>query len=166
MVAYSAYIKDELGMDEPFRWEDGQVRNLRQDYADMLGWEELPEKVAKIYNTLSEDEKANCLIWGGHYGHAGALNFYREAYDLPVCHSFNASYVAWVPEDFNIKVQIQVEDGKMEPSPFFKETILVDSIENPLARDPGYIYVKRYPLFDLQDAWKEIVREERKAAGY
>jgi hypothetical protein len=28
------------GVDGPLRWEDGQVRSLPQDYADMLGWSE------------------------------------------------------------------------------------------------------------------------------
>ena len=166
MIDYTAYVQDEVGLKEPFRWEDGIVRPLRQDYADMLGWDELPGKVAKIYNSLSEDEKKHCLIWGGSYGHAGTLNFYREKYDLPECHSFNASYVAWVPEDFHIKAQIQVEDAPLDPSPFFEQTILLDSIEHPYARDPGYIYLKRYPTQDLREAWKEIVREARAEAGY
>lgn len=166
MVSYSAYIKDEIGLKEPFRWEDGVVRSLRQDYADMLGWDELPGKVAKVYNSLSEDEKKHCLIWGGSYGHAGTLNFFREEYELPECHSFNASYVAWVPEDFHIKAQIQVEDTPLDPSPFFEQTILVDSIEHPYARDPGYIYLKRYPTQDLRAGWKEIVRQARVEAGY
>lgn len=166
MKSYSLYVQNELELKEPFRWEDGVVRSLRQDYADMLGWEEIPPKVAAIYNTLSEDEKAHCLIWGGHYGHAGVLNFRRDQYHLPVCHSFNASYVAWVPEDFHIKAQIQVEDSKLEPSPFFEETILIDSIEHPLSRDPGYIYLLRYPKKDLRKDWIRIVREEKAASGY
>jgi len=166
MVSYSSYLQNSFGLIEPFRWEDGQVRGIRQDYADMLGWEEIPVKVAEIYNSLSEDEKEHCLIWGGHYGHAGVLNFRRGRYNLPECHSFNASYVAWVPGDFHIKAQIQVEDSKMGPSPFFEETVLMDSIENPLARDPGYIYLNRYPKMDLRENWKKLVEEERKAAGY
>ncbi len=166
MIDYSAYVKDKIGLKEAFRWEDGVVRELRQDYADMLGWDELPEKVAKVYNSLTEDEKAHCLIWGGSYGHAGTLNFYRKKYNLPECHSFNASYVAWVPDDLNIKAQIQVEDFPLESSPFFEQTILLDSIEHPYARDPGYIYLKRYPNQDLREIWKEIVLEAREEAGY
>ncbi len=166
MKSYSEFLQNDLNLTGPFKWEDGVVRSLKQDYADMLGYEELPEKVAMIYHSLSDEEKANCLIWGGHYGQAGVLNLYRKKYDLPSCYSFNASFVAWVPQDFDIKAQIQVEDQLQDPSPYFEQTILMDSIEHPLARDPGYIYLKIGPKMDLRPIWKEIVREERVAAGY
>ena len=166
MISYSTFVQDDLNMKEPFRWEDGVVRDLRQDYADMLGWDEIPPKVAKVYNSLSEDERKHCLVWGGHYGQAGVLNYEREKYGLPECRSFNSSYVAWVPEDFHIKAQIQVEDNKIGSSPFFEQTILMDSIQNPWARDPGYIYLKRYPTQDLREPWKEIVKEAKAEAGY
>ena len=166
METYSKFVQNIFQFVEPFRWEDGEVRTMRQDYADMLGWDEIPLKVAEIYHSLSEDEKKNCLIWGGSYGHAGVLNFYREEFELPQCHSFNASFVAWVPLDLDIKAQIQVEDSYMDPSPYFEQTILMDSIENPLARDPGYIYLKVGPKEDLRPIWNEIVNEERMAAGY
>ena len=166
MKSYSSYVQNKVGIEGPFRWEDGEVRILKQDYADMLGWQELPGKVADIYHSLSEMEQEHCLIWGGSYGHAGVLNFYRDRYDLPVCHSFNASFVAWVPQDMEISAQIQVEDAKMDPSPYFEETILMDSIEHPLARDPGYIYLKIKPKEDLKPLFRELVREARVEAGY
>jgi hypothetical protein len=166
METYSKFVQNTFQFVEPFRWEDGEVRTMRQNYADMLGWDEIPLKVAEIYHSLSEDEKRNCLIWGGSYGHASVLNFYREEYELPQCLSFNASVVAWVPLDLDIKAQIQVEDSYMDPSPYFEQTILMDSIENPLARDPGYIYLKVGPKEDLRPIWNEIVNEERMAAGY
>ncbi|CAN5389602.1 hypothetical protein BH10BAC3_BH10BAC3_19800 [soil metagenome] len=36
------------------RWEDGKDDALPQDYADMLGWKELANKVDHIYSAQSE----------------------------------------------------------------------------------------------------------------
>ena len=51
--------------------EDGVVRNLRQDYADMHGWEEIPRKAAKLYHNLTPEQQRTCLLYAGHYGQAG-----------------------------------------------------------------------------------------------
>ncbi|MFK7936130.1 MAG: ArnT family glycosyltransferase [Saprospiraceae bacterium] len=166
MKNYLAWMAEHAGIDAPLRWEDGVYRDLTQDYADMHGWDELPAKVAKIYHQLSPEEQAKTLVWGGNYGHAGALNFYRKEYNLPVVYSFNSSFVMWTPDTLDIEYQIQVEDNYQSPSPYFEETILLDSITNPYARDPGYIYLKRGAKGDLGKIWQEIVAEERAAAGY
>ena len=166
MEAYSLYIRDYIGLEGLFRWEDGIVRNLRQDYADMHGWEEIPQKAAKIYHSLTPEQQRTCLIFAGHYGQAGVMNFYREKYDLPETYSFNASFVAWVPEDLEITCQIDIDDNKQGESSSFFSTVLVDSIENKYARDPGYIYFKTKPRQDLTPVWQELVQTQRKEAGY
>lgn len=166
MKSYLAWMSENVGITAPLRWEDGVYRDLTQDYADMHGWEEIPAKVAKIYHQLTPAQQAKTLVWGGNYGHAGALNFYRQQYDLPVAYSFNSSFVMWTPDELDIEYQIQVEDSKLDASPYFSETILLDSITNPYARDPGYIYLKRGAKGDLNQVWKELVAAERAAAGY
>lgn len=166
MEAYSRYIRDDIGMNDFFRWEDGIVRNLRQDYADMHGWEEIPQKVAKIYHSLTPEQQRTCLLYAGHYGQAGVMNFYREKYNLPETYSFNASFVAWVPDDLEITCQIDIDDNPQGESESFFSTVLLDSIENKYARDPGYIYFKTKPRADLTPLWKELVETQRKAAGY
>ena len=35
----------ERGLDVMLKWEDGKVHELPQDYADMVGWDELGKKV-------------------------------------------------------------------------------------------------------------------------
>ena len=166
MEAYSLYIRDDIGMEDLFRWEDGIVRNLRQDYADMHGWEEIPQKVAKIYHSLTPEQQRTCLLYAGHYGQAGVMNFYRKKYNLPATYSFNASFVAWVPSDLEITCQIDIDDNRQGESESFHSTVLVDSIENKYARDPGYIYFKTKPRTNLTPLWKELVETQRKAAGY
>lgn len=166
MQAYSLFLRDEVGLEGPFRWEDGVVRNLRQDYADMHGWEEIPRKAAKIYHSLTPEQQRTCLLFAGHYGQAGVMNFYREKYDLPETYSFNASFVAWANPDLEITCQIDIDDNKQGASPSFHSSVLVDSIENPYARDPGYIYFKTEPKQNLTPLWRELVLSAQTAAGY
>jgi len=166
METYSLYIRDDLGVENLFRWEDGIVRNLRQDYADMHGWEEIPRKAAKIYHSLPPEQQRTCLLFAGHYGQAGVMNFYREKYNLPETYSFNASFVAWVPDNLEITCQIDIDDNKQGESASFHSVVLMDSIENKYARDPGYIYFKTKPRTDLTPVWKELVKSRRAEAGY
>lgn len=72
----------------------------------------------------------------------------------------------WVPEDLTITYQIDIDDNKQGESESFFSTVLVDSIENKYARDPGYIYFKTNPRQDFTPLWKELVQTQRAAAGY
>ncbi|MEL6537250.1 MAG: glycosyltransferase family 39 protein, partial [Bacteroidota bacterium] len=166
MVKYGQYVRDEIGLEGPFRWEDGEVRDLRQDYADMHGWEEMVQHVAEYYHTLPPEEQAKTHLYGGSYGHAGAINFYREQYDLPEAHSFSASFIMWIPEEFPYSNQIQIDDNWQTSSDFFENFVFVDSNHHEYARDPGYIYGKSVPLIDVNAAWGELVRAEKAEFGF
>lgn len=166
MVSYFAWMRETTGLTSPLRWEDGSIHEITQDYADMHGWEELPTKVAKIYHQLSPEQKEKCMILGGNYGQAGVLNFYRKKYNLPETYSFNSSFVMWVPEDFDIEYQIEIDDNRDMESSYFHQKTLVDSITHVYARDPGYIFFKAKPKMDLRPLWKELVQERKTAAGY
>ncbi|MEM9261708.1 MAG: hypothetical protein AAGA62_18855, partial [Bacteroidota bacterium] len=165
MQAYSRYMRDNYQLTPPLRWEDGVVRDLPQDFADMHGWQELPAKVATFYHSLPPEEKAQCLLYGGNYGQAGVLNFHRQDHDLPECYSFSSSFTMWVPEEVSFQSQIQIDDRWQSSSDYFEEVIFIDSIDYPLARDPGYIFYKRGAKTDLSAAWKQIVREQKRADG-
>ncbi|HAA15271.1 MAG TPA: hypothetical protein DCE41_27670 [Cytophagales bacterium] len=166
MVKFGQFVRDDVGLVGPFRWEDGEMHDLRQDYADMHGWEEMVQNVAKHYHSLSPEEQAQTHLYGGSYGHAGAINFYREKYDLPEAHSFSASFVMWIPEEFPYTRQIQIDDNWQESSDFFAEFVFVDSNRHEWARDPGYIYDKAEPQIDIPPAWKELVRAEKAEFGF
>lgn len=166
MTNYGQYMRDNFGFEIPLRWEDGVIRNLPQDQADMLGWEELPEKVAKLYGSLSPEDQAGCLLYAGNYGQAGVINFFREQYGLPECQSFNSSYALWLqPNMPSIRCQIQVDDSWQDSSESFAQVTFIDSIGHPLARDPGYIFLKTEPLGNLPPVWQGIVEEVQAPYG-
>ncbi len=56
---------------------------------------------------------------------------------------------------------IQLGDRKQESSQWFAEMILVDSIQDPNAREKGYIYYRSKPKLDVSQEWRRIVEEEK-----
>ncbi|MCI0475841.1 MAG: glycosyltransferase family 39 protein, partial [Anaerolineales bacterium] len=59
------------------------VNDNNGDFRDEIGWEELTQTVAQIYDALPANDKARAGIFAGNYGEAGALNLYGGAYGLP-----------------------------------------------------------------------------------
>jgi hypothetical protein len=161
MRHYGIYMASHWGFTGPLTWEDGKVRDLKQDYADMFGWEELAQKVARLYHGLPAQEQEHCLIWGGSYVHAGVLNYYGEKYGLPEAVSLNSSYRIWAPDTLHFDRVILVDDVYSTESSWFHESVLVDSIRHPLARDPGLIYYRHEPRKDVKQAWREAAAEAK-----
>ncbi len=166
MKKYCAFMKNQFGVKSPLRWEDGKTYEIPQDYADMDGWVEIVEKVSQLYHALPPEKQASCMILGGGYAHAGVINYYRKKYDLPKAYSFNSSFIMWNEEDLFFDNQILIDDTRQTESSWFEEMELLDSIENPLARDPGLIYYRTKPKTDLPKAWNEEVRRTKERYNF
>lgn len=77
--------------------ERSSVGVLAQHYADMFGWEEMVAGVAKIYETLTPEERAKCVIYVRNYGEAGAIDFFGKKYGLPNAICAHNNYWLWGP---------------------------------------------------------------------
>lgn len=126
----------EFGM---LTWEDGQEHQLPQDFADMLGWKELAEKVDSTYRSIPN--KKHTLVLCDNYGQAAAINYYSKAGISAV--SFSADYIDWFDFSMDHQNLIRVtgawekdNEWKKTSSAFHKSTI-VDSVTNPYAREHG-----------------------------
>ena len=136
----AAYYKT-TGLDKSgiLKWEDLQDHPLPQDFADMISWRELGDKVSKIYSTLPDSVKNKTLIYCRNYALAGATTYYGHG--LPQVTSDNASFLFWMPDRYAIKDLLFV--GRHVPEKddavfqqFEKYTVL-DSITTPMAREHG-----------------------------
>jgi len=161
MKSYCAFMSEKFGLKDMLYWEDGELHDLPQDFADMTGWEEIPEKVAKFYHALPTGEKENTIILAGHYGQAGVLNLRREKYNLPEVQSFNSSYRIWQRTDTPFRNMILVDDRFSMESDWYHKVILVDSITDENARDPGYIFYRKNPKIDVNEEYNRLVNEWR-----
>lgn len=162
MEKYCQVLIDKIGLTAPMRWEDGEIYRLPQDYADMNGWEELVADMAKHYQALSPEQQSQCIIYGGSYGHAGAINYHGEAYGLDEkAVSLSSSYMIWAPREVEFEMMLIADDRRPGASEWFEETILLDSIEHPYARDPGYIYLRKTLRANISSVWLEMVQEAK-----
>lgn len=150
----------ELGL---LRWEDGKDHSLPQDFADMLGWKELAQKVDYAYGNLPNKEQT--LILCDNYGQAGAINYYTENKNIRAV-SFNADYINWFNLDTKIQNFIRVKefeynnDELNETSPYFETALVSDSITNSFAREYGTtIFVFTGPKIDINQTIKMELEE-------
>ncbi|MEO5826983.1 MAG: glycosyltransferase family 39 protein [Gemmatimonadales bacterium] len=95
MAAYAA----RLGISAAVTTNLGEVAELPQDFADMLGWEEFVRGVAEVWNGLPESERATAVLAGGNYGRAGAIDWYGPRFGLPPAICACGSYWFWGPGD-------------------------------------------------------------------
>jgi hypothetical protein len=137
----SFYEKRNIKKIGVLNWEDGVSHPLPQDFADMLGWEEMARKSANAFHSLNDLEKKNTLFYCDNYGEAGALNYYAKKYKLPETYSDNASFLYWMPDSLQFdNIVLVTDDTKEMEHDFlknFKEVVLFDSITTPYARERG-----------------------------
>ena len=93
MARYAAWTGIEAGT----RTNRGEVLELPQDYADMLGWEEKAAAVASVVAALPPEERATAVLYGRNYGQAGALDLYGRRFGLPPVASLAGSWYVFGP---------------------------------------------------------------------
>jgi hypothetical protein len=142
-----AKFYEETGMARTgtLKWEDLKDHSLPQDFSDMLGWEEMAQKVSAAYEKLDSTEQKQTILFCDNYGQAGALNFYAAKYHLPQAYSDNASFLYWLPDGIKITNLILFTDDKNEMQyPFIKDftsATLSDSITTAYARERGDLII-------------------------
>ena len=143
------------------KWEDQKNHPLPQDFADMLGWEEMAQKAAAAFSTLNKEEKKQTIIFCDNYGMAGAINFYRKKYNFPEAYSDNASFLYWLPDQMPMKnlVLITGDQDEMQHDFIkdFSSAILYDSITNPYAREHGSLIII---LKGANDTFRKMFEEK------
>jgi len=143
------------------RWEDGKDHALPQDFADMLGWQELANKVDSVYERLPNREKT--LILCDNYGQAGAINYYTKNKNIAAV-SFNADYINWFRLDTKIENFVRVKEWEgsdselTQTSPFFETAFVAGVITNSFAREyRTTIFVFSKPKIDVNQRLKEEI---------
>jgi hypothetical protein len=79
-----------------------------QEFSMRIGWEELVQKVAEVYNGLPEEDRKKAVIWGAYFTTAGAIDLLGPKYGLPNAVSGHLNYFLWGPGDKPWEVVIAV----------------------------------------------------------
>lgn len=67
-------------------------RAAHDNFAEQIGWQDFVQRVAGVYRSLPEDERAHTAILANNYGEAGAVDLYGPALGLPPAISRTNSY--------------------------------------------------------------------------
>lgn len=160
-LAWFKFTSKIHAMDFTVTWEDHEKHATTQDYADMFGWEEIAQKAAKAYHSLTPEQQKQAVVFGGNYGEAGALHHFAKKYNLPDVVSLNSSFALWAPDHLNAKYLIYVDNNAGELLPFFKSGQKVGEVENPLAVEKGtgiYLYTDPKPAL-IERYEKELAKK-------
>jgi 4-amino-4-deoxy-L-arabinose transferase-like glycosyltransferase len=66
---------------------------MHDQFREEIGWDELAQTVANLYNSLPPEERVKTGILTGNYGEAGAMNLYGPGLGLP--HAMSGTNSFW-----------------------------------------------------------------------
>jgi hypothetical protein len=160
VLPVESFIKYQvrMGVKAP-REERGKAAKLPQQYADMFGWQNMAATVAKIYNSLSPEEKQKCVIGASNYGEAGAIDFFGKKYGLPNAISSHNSYWIWGPGDKPGEVLIAVGGTAKDYQAMYEDVEQAATITceyaMPYETDLP-VFLCRRPKMTLQQVWPRL----------
>ena len=100
------------------------------------------QQLQSVYDSLPENEKKNCLIWGKHYSQAGAVELFKDEYRLPNAFSYHGSFYTWAPADKMPETVIAFCYNDTDDDffyPFFEEVTPVRKIYSDYASSEGWV---------------------------
>ena len=160
ILPVESYIRysQALGV-EPSSTEAKKLGKLPQFYADMFGWEEKAQAVARVFHSLTPEEQTRCAIFADNYGRCGAIDFYSKKYDLPQSIGRHNNYWIWGPRDYTGELML-ILGGSLEDKQEHFESVVVAGTstceycmpyENNLR-----IYICRKLKVPLRQLWPEL----------
>jgi hypothetical protein len=163
MKKYFSVLHEKYKIDIGTRFEDGSIHSLPQDYADMLGWDELTQIADKAYRMI--DNKKAAFIYGDNYGQASAISVIGQKYGLPEALCFSESYQYWLPKHFDPDITSIVYINNNPPGEdvksLFRKIYIVGSITNPDSREYGTtVYLCQEPLMSFNKFWAERLKRK------
>jgi hypothetical protein len=144
-----------LGL-EPEPVERHRMGVLPQHYADMFGWPELADSVARVASTLTPEERRRAIVIVDNYGEAGALEMFDRG-RLPRIASQHNTWYLWGPPAWDRSVAIFVGRDSSEVAEECDAVRTVGFADHPLAMPYERhlrILVARHFRPNLEAAWK------------
>jgi hypothetical protein len=155
--AYIAHTT-RLGMSPPAE-ERSEQSELPQHYADMFGWEEMVETVARVYESLPPEDRLKCRIFAQNYGEAGAIDVLGRRYGLPKALCGHNSYWFWGPGDWSGELMIIIGGDLEDHLESLEEVAPADTIRSRYAMP----YENNLPVFvgrrlrrSVEEIWEQV----------
>ncbi|RJP64550.1 MAG: phospholipid carrier-dependent glycosyltransferase [Ignavibacteriales bacterium] len=147
-VKYTQSLGITLGGEEM----DRNQNKLGQHYADMFGWKEMADSVAKVYWSLPKEERMKCAIFGQNYGQAGAIDYFGKKYGLPPAICAHNSYWFWGPKSWDGQIVIVIGGDEEDYKEYFKEYCQAGIIDHPYSRP----FERHLPIYVVKGLKKPV----------
>jgi hypothetical protein len=131
-LAYHARMAPLLHL-EAVKTENGQMGRLPQDWADMQGWPELTEAVARVYRALPAEERSKASIFADNYGEAAAIDFFGAPLGLPPAVTGHNQYWLWGMHGYDGAVLIDVNANVVDDAKLCQSATLGERFTSPLS---------------------------------
>ena len=143
---------------QPSESEHQENGPLPQWFADEFGWQEMVEKVARVYNSLPPEERVRTAIFSNNWGDAAAVDYYGPRYGLPQAISRHNSYWMWGPGNYEGSTIIILHSDGRGDREHFQSVQAVGRVEHPYSRRDEYfdIYLCRGLKVNLEQAWPKL----------
>ena len=127
LIAYQARLGGKPATEERKR-----VGALAQHDADMFGWPELADSVARVAATLPGSERARAIVLVNNYGEAGALERFGAG-RLPTIACQHNNWYLWGPPKWDGGTAILVGRDSSGAAAYFTQVRVAGRAGHPLA---------------------------------
>src|SRR5215468_145331 len=151
-IAYQAALGQSPATEERHR-----MGPLPQQYADMFGWPEMADSVARVAERLAPGEMQRAIVVVDNYGEAGALDRFGAGRVPRVACQHNNWYL-WGPPAWDGQVALLVRADSADAAREFDHVEVAGKIDHPLAmpyeRDLPILIARGFHA-DLKAAWAQ-----------
>jgi hypothetical protein len=143
-------------------WEDGKNHAIPQDFADMIGWDEVGRKIRDVWIGLDENTKKQTAIFADNYGQAGSARYFGRRDGVPEAVSFCDNFVLWSPDSLRYRTLIAVHQDTVWLRGYFKNAVQLAVLDNPYFRECGSsVWLFSEPDSSLYRDYPRWVRRHR-----
>ncbi|MBW4026027.1 MAG: phospholipid carrier-dependent glycosyltransferase [Acidobacteria bacterium] len=138
--------------------ENHAASPLPQFYADMFGWQQMADEIARVYNSLPAADKARAGIFCNNYGEAGAVDILGAKHHLPQAISGHQNFYFWGPRGYTGDVLLVVQRSRSDLDQKFASVTDMAHVENPYAMpyEHVHIYLCRGLRKPLATVWPAV----------
>ncbi len=154
MARYSA----ALGIAPAVQTNQGVTLRIPQDWADMLGWPQEANAVARVFRALAPAERAQAIVSGLNYGQTAALEFYGPRLGLPPAVSPAGSFWFFGPGRLPGNVVVTIGWDSVDLARYFRVVRPVARVRNPwgVPEDQDVpVSVAEQPVRPIQQLWPQ-----------
>ena len=125
-----------------------------------FGWEDMVRGVAKAYNSVPYEERADTAIFGNNFAEAAAVDLIGPKYGLPKAISGHQTYWLWGPRSYSGQTMIVLGDTPEGARHWFEEVTVLQELHNPYAppwENRPVLLCRRPKRFSsLSEAWPKM----------